>query len=43
MADSRLRLNIDIVLEGVERLGNGIVEEATLLEEERGVELATSL
>jgi hypothetical protein len=43
VTDGRLGLFIDVVLEGVEGLGIGIVEEATLLEEERGVELTTSL
>jgi hypothetical protein len=43
VADRRLGLDIDIVLEGRERLGSGVIEEASLLEEERSVELATSL
>jgi hypothetical protein len=43
VADGRLGLGIDIILESSERLGSGIVEEASLLEEERSVELATSL
>ncbi|KAI6750013.1 hypothetical protein HG531_007278 [Fusarium graminearum] len=43
VTDGRLGLGINIVLESVECLGIGIVKEASLLEKERGVELATSL
>jgi hypothetical protein len=41
--DQGLRVDIDVEGESGEGLGAGVIEEATLLEEERGVGLATDL
>lgn len=43
MANAGLWLDIDVILECTEGVQFGVVEEATLLEEERSVELSGSL